>query len=101
MLSEDAPIGVTPAQFTSTADAVAPGSRLRVFGYPQTPPQAHGAWVDVDLKGNVGGQLIQVESRSDQTIKPPRGSGMTGNACAPRSSRCSDDLAWNKMLSLD
>ena len=44
-----------------------------MFGYPQIPPQARGAWVDVDLKGNVGGQLIQVESRSDQTIKAQPG----------------------------
>ncbi|HJT03478.1 MAG TPA: trypsin-like peptidase domain-containing protein, partial [Pseudonocardiaceae bacterium] len=71
VLSEEAPVAATPARFT--AEAVAPGSPLRVFGYPQTPPQAHGAWVDVDLKGDVGGQLIQVESRSDQTIKAQPG----------------------------
>jgi hypothetical protein len=71
VLSEDAPTGATPAQFT--AEAVVPGSRLRMFGYPETPPREHGAWVDIDLKGKVGGQLIQVESRGEQNIKAQPG----------------------------
>nr|MBA2695895.1 serine protease [Actinomycetota bacterium] len=71
VLSEDAPTGATPARFA--VQATAPGSRLRVFGYPETPPRERGGWVDVDLKGDVGGQLMQVESRTDQTIKAQPG----------------------------
>jgi Trypsin-like peptidase domain len=70
-LNEDAPTGAAPARLAATA--VAPGARLRVFGYPGTPPRDTGAWVDLDLKGEVGGQLIQVESRGDQTIKAQPG----------------------------
>ncbi|HZD14711.1 MAG TPA: serine protease, partial [Pseudonocardiaceae bacterium] len=71
VLNEDAPAGALPARFANTGPA--PGSGLRVFGYPQDPPQELGAWVDVDLKGEVGGQLIQVESRHDQTLKAQPG----------------------------
>jgi hypothetical protein len=71
VLSEDAPSGAIPARFT--VKVAEPGSPLRVFGYPETPPRERGAWVDVELKGGVGGQLIQVESRSDQTIKAQPG----------------------------
>ena len=71
VLSEDAPTGATPARFA--VEAAVPGSRLRVFGYPETPPRERGGWVDVDLKGDVGGQLMQVESRTDQTIKAQPG----------------------------
>ena len=44
-----------------------------MFGYPGNPSRETGVWVDVDLKGKVGGQLIQVESRSDQTVKAQPG----------------------------
>jgi WD40 repeat protein len=44
-----------------------------VFGYPEIPPRWDGAWVDVDLKGQVSGELLQVESRSGQTFKAQPG----------------------------
>jgi hypothetical protein len=65
LLNEDAPTGAAPARF---AAAAAPGARLRVFGYPGSPPRAAGAWVDMDVKGQVSGQLVQVESRPGQSI---------------------------------
>ncbi|MGH3782216.1 MAG: CU044_2847 family protein, partial [Pseudonocardiaceae bacterium] len=67
VLSEDAPAGATPARFTGEA-----GGPLRVFGYPETPPRECGAWLDVDLSDDVGGQLIRVEGR-DQAIKAQLG----------------------------
>jgi hypothetical protein len=67
VLSEDAPIGATPARFK--VEAGNPGERLRVFGYPDAPAGEHGVWVDVDLGGDVSAQLIHVESHSDQAIK--------------------------------
>ena len=70
VLTEVAPVGAASARF---AEAPAPGTRLRVFGYPGKPPREGGMWVDVDLKGEVGGQLLQVESRSDQTVKAQPG----------------------------
>lgn len=70
-LSEAAPSGAVPARL-ATVDAAA-GEALRVFGYPGTPPRTNGAWVDVEVKGGVGGQLIQVESRANQTIKAQPG----------------------------
>ena len=50
-----------------------PGTWLRVFGYPGRPPRQSGMNVDVDLKGQVGGQLLQVESRTGQTVKAQPG----------------------------
>ena len=70
LLTEAAPLNAIPARFASAAE---PGSRLRVFGYPDDPPRGQGAFVDVDFKGEVGGELIQVESREDQTIKAQPG----------------------------
>ena len=72
VLNEDAPSGAAPARLALMGTAA--GTRLRVFGYPGTPPRGEGgAWVDVDLKGPVGTQLLQVESRDDQTIKAQPG----------------------------
>jgi WD40 repeat protein len=70
-LTEDAPTGAVPARFT--VDVSAPGTWLRVFGYPGDPPRPDGAFVDVDLKGQVGGQMLQVESRTDQTVRAQPG----------------------------
>ena len=70
-LDEDAPSGAVPALFATARPR--PGARVRVFGYPGKPPRQPGAWVDVDLKGEVAEQLIQVESRSDQTVKAQPG----------------------------
>ncbi|MGO8961067.1 MAG: trypsin-like peptidase domain-containing protein [Streptosporangiaceae bacterium] len=70
-LDEDAPSGAVPALFATGRPR--PGARVRVFGYPGKPPLQPGAWVDVDLKGEVAEQLIQVESRSDQTVKAQPG----------------------------
>ncbi|MDQ1745403.1 MAG: hypothetical protein QOE23_3742 [Pseudonocardiales bacterium] len=71
VLGEEAPRAAAPARLIASTPA--PGVRLRVFGYPGDPPRPVGAWVDLDLKGSVGGQLIQVESRSDQTVKAQPG----------------------------
>ena len=70
-LNEDAPSGAKPARFQAASPQ--PRTQARVFGYPKDPPREPGAWVDVDLKGEVGGQLIQVESRSGQTVKAQPG----------------------------
>ena len=71
VLAEEAPAGATPARFA--AAAAEPGTRLRVFGYPVNPVRETGMWVDVDLKGEVGGLMIQVESREDQSVKAQPG----------------------------
>ena len=71
MLTEEAPVGTVPARFAG--DVPEPGTRLRVFGYPGSPIRETGMWVDIDLKGVVGGAIIQVESRSDQTVKAQPG----------------------------
>lgn len=54
MLTEVAPGGAWPARFAAAAPE--PGTRLRVFGYPGRPPRDGGMWVDLDLKGEVGGR---------------------------------------------
>ena len=71
VLSEVAPGGAAPARFAAAAPE--PGTGLRVFGYPGSPVRENGIWVDVDLKGEVGGELLQVESRNDQTVKAQPG----------------------------
>ena len=71
LLNEEAPAAAARAKFSRATEA--PGTRLRVYGYPDMPPREAGAWVDVDFKGEVGGNLIQVESRQDQTIKAQPG----------------------------
>jgi hypothetical protein len=70
-LKEPAPSGCLPARFSISAPE--PGAALRVFGYPGRPSRESGAWVDVDLKGQVEGRLLQVESRADQTVKAQPG----------------------------
>ncbi len=67
VFTEQAPRGAEPARLVTAEPE--PGAKLRVFGYPQSPPRASGAWVELDLKGRVGGQMIQVESRGDQTVR--------------------------------
>jgi hypothetical protein len=71
VLTENAPDDAVRARFAAAAPE--PGTRLRVFGFPGSPPRQNGVWVDVDLKGEVGGQLLQVESRGDQTVKAQPG----------------------------
>ena len=71
LLAEDAPNAASPALLAMTA--AKPGPIVRVFGYPGAPPRDVGMWVDLDLKGEVGGQLLQVESRSGQTVKAQPG----------------------------
>ena len=70
-LAEKAPADAIPARFAVAAPE--PGTWLRVFGYPGRPPRPSGMNVDVDLKGQVGGQLLQVESRTGQTVKAQPG----------------------------
>jgi hypothetical protein len=69
-LTEKAPATAVPARFI---EAPSVGSRLRVYGYPQKPPRPEGVWVDLDLKGEVASGLLQVESRTDQTVKAQPG----------------------------
>jgi WD40 repeat protein len=71
VLHEKAPDAVAPARFASSLPA--PGATLRVYGYPDDPPRPAGAWVDLTLKGSIAWQLVQVESRFDQTIKAQPG----------------------------
>ena len=71
LLTEKAPDGATPARFAAVPPD--PGTSLRVFGYPGFPLRETGSWVDVELKGAVGGQLIQVESRGGDTVKAQPG----------------------------
>ena len=70
-LTEDAPADAVPARFALVAPTA--GTWLRVFGYPGSPPRESGVYVDVDLKGEVGGQLLQVESRGGQSVKAQPG----------------------------
>lgn len=70
-LTEHVPEGVSDAPFTTAG--VEPQESLRVFGYPGNPPRETGAWVDLEFKGGVGNQLLQVESRADQTIRAQPG----------------------------
>jgi WD40 repeat protein len=71
LLRETAPSEAEPARFMASMPVLR--ASLRVYGYPDIPPRPAGAWVDLDLKGGVGGQLIQVESRGDQTVKAQPG----------------------------
>jgi WD40 repeat protein len=46
---------------------------LRAFGYPESPERSGGIWVDAELKGVVGGGLLQVESLRGQSVKAQPG----------------------------
>ena len=70
-LREAAPAGAAPARFAVAPPQ--PGTVLRAFGYPAEPARGGGMWVDVGLKGAVGGQLLQVESLTGQTVKAQPG----------------------------
>ncbi len=73
VLGEPAPLGATPARLSKHQD-IPDGMVLRAFGYPREPIRTEqGAWVYLDLKGEVGGRLIQVESRHDQSTKAQPG----------------------------
>src|SRR5664280_1983555 len=69
-LTEEAPATTVPAGFI---EAPSVGSRQRVYGYPQKPRRPEGVWVDLDLKGEVASGRLQVESRTDQTVKAQPG----------------------------
>ena len=69
--SEAAPAGAVPARFAAALPQ--PGTVLRAFGYPGRPARPGGMWVDVGLKGEVAGQLLQVESLPGQTVKAQPG----------------------------
>ena len=71
MLNEAAPAGAAPARFATATPG--PGLPLRTFGYPGRPARANGMWVDAELKGAVGGGLLQVESLSGQSVKAQPG----------------------------
>lgn len=70
-LTEDVPSGAIPARFASSRPEI--GASLRVYGYPSKPPRPDGASVSVELKGEVASGLLQIDSRSDQTIKAQPG----------------------------
>ncbi len=90
VLTEEAPDGAAPARFAAATPE--PGTRLRVFGYPGSPARENGMWVDVDLKGEVGGQLIQVESREwpdrQSAARLQRVAGVGSRARVRRSGCC-------------
>lgn len=71
VLSEAAPDGAVPARFTAAPPG--PGMLLRAFGYPGSPARSSGMWVDAELKGEVGGGLLQVESLRRQSVKAQPG----------------------------
>jgi WD40 repeat protein len=71
VLSEPAPAGAAPARFTVAPPG--PGMPLRAFGYPGSPERSGGMWVDAELKGVVGGGLLQVESLREQSVKAQPG----------------------------
>jgi energy-coupling factor transporter ATP-binding protein EcfA2 len=71
VLIEEAPGEANPAHFATVAPQ--PGVWLRAFGYPGRPPRPNGVYVDVNVKGVVSGQLLQVESQTNQTVKAQPG----------------------------
>ena len=72
LLLEKAPDGAVPGRFAQ--ERPRPGTWGRVFGYPGSEPDwGRGKWVDIDVKGVVEGGLLQVESRSSQTVKAQPG----------------------------
>ena len=71
ILDEEAPVGATPGRFAVGSPET--GRRLQVFGYPAIPPRHTGMWVDVELKGEVSGQLYQVQCCGDQSVKAQPG----------------------------
>lgn len=71
LLTDEAPAAARPAQFATVAPK--PNKILRAFGYPGDPPRENGMWVDLDFKGVVSGQALQVESSGDQTVKAQPG----------------------------
>ncbi|WP_432837595.1 trypsin-like peptidase domain-containing protein [Dactylosporangium sp. CA-092794] len=70
-LTEDAPLAARPARFAAGPAGAA--AELQVFGYPQEVTRNDGVWVHVRRIGTVEGGLIQVESRSDQSIRAQPG----------------------------
>jgi WD40 repeat protein len=70
-LTEDAPADARPARFA--AEPGRPGTVMRAFGYPGQPPREAGMWVELELKGEVAGELLQAESRSGQSVKAQPG----------------------------
>lgn len=70
-LGEEAPAGVAPARLARGRPT--PGEVGRVLGYPGEPRRVTPVFVDLDLKGELGQGLIQVESRVGQTFKAQPG----------------------------
>jgi WD40 repeat protein len=59
IIGDELPQGAVPARLTEATgfnNAVA-----NVFGYPAEPPRGDGAWVTVQLRGPVGGEMIQLD----------------------------------------
>ena len=71
VLTEKAPDRAAAARFMAAFPV--PGTSLRVFGYPGSPPRGNGMYVDVTVKGEVGHRLLQVESKGDQSVKAQPG----------------------------
>ena len=70
-LTDDAPPNSEPVLFANGVPN--PTAVLKVFGYPGEPPRPDGMWLDLDYKGPIGGELLQVESRHDQSVKAQPG----------------------------
>ncbi len=70
-LNENAPSDVPYARFAQSDTS--PDDELLVFGYPSTVTRPNGVWVRVSLVNAVEGGLIQVESRSEYSIRAQPG----------------------------
>lgn len=71
VLKEGDPLSAHPGSFARSAPS--PSTHLNVFGYPEDPPRELGAWVDVEYKGVLEDQFMQVESIPSQTIRAQPG----------------------------
>jgi predicted phosphodiesterase len=60
------PGGARPARLARTPPRI--GRPVRVFGYPGTPPRPDGAWVQAQVQGRVGGDLLQVDVAAGSAV---------------------------------
>jgi Trypsin-like peptidase domain len=68
VLTDDpARVGAKPARLAVNPPDV--GSRVRVFGYPGSPPRPQGAWVSTTIVGRVEGGRLQLESGVDAALR--------------------------------
>jgi WD40 repeat protein/3',5'-cyclic AMP phosphodiesterase CpdA len=67
LVGADAPHGARPARVSVNIPPA--GKRVRVFGYPGSPPRPNGAWVPTTIRGRVGGGRLQLDSGSDAALR--------------------------------